>query len=140
DNSVREMGEEVASTIPTDRSSYISGVRQYVPGDRLSSIHWKQSAKQDALMTKEFDQEYSRDGGLILLGIESGIAYEWNLAVCQAILKVFKQQNHRINFSYIGREFFSYSIDQPRTIPAAIFTDVKAGADEKMISTGFDHY
>lgn len=33
----------------------LAGVRDYVPGDRMTSINWKQSAKKKQLMTKEFE-------------------------------------------------------------------------------------
>ncbi|MDQ0208470.1 DUF58 domain-containing protein [Alkalicoccobacillus murimartini] len=36
-----------------DRS--LAGVRNYVPGDRMTSINWKQSARRKELMTKEFE-------------------------------------------------------------------------------------
>ncbi|MCM2676943.1 DUF58 domain-containing protein [Alkalicoccobacillus plakortidis] len=38
-----------------DEDRSLSGVRNYVPGDRLTSINWKQSAKREELMTKEFE-------------------------------------------------------------------------------------
>lgn len=31
----------------------VSDIREYIPGDRIRDIHWKLSAKQDALMVKE---------------------------------------------------------------------------------------
>lgn len=34
-------------------TSEISDIREYIPGDRLSDIHWKLSAKLDELMVKE---------------------------------------------------------------------------------------
>jgi len=45
-------------------SSY--GVRSYHPGDKLSHIHWKVSARKGALHTKEFQQDYTSEGWLIL--------------------------------------------------------------------------
>lgn len=33
--------------------SEVSDIREYVPGDRIRDIHWKLSAKQEALMVKE---------------------------------------------------------------------------------------
>lgn len=38
-----------------DEERSLAGVRGYVPGDRLTSINWKQSAKRRELMTKEFE-------------------------------------------------------------------------------------
>lgn len=40
----REKGSDFAE---------VSDIREYIPGDRIRDIHWKLSAKQDALMVKE---------------------------------------------------------------------------------------
>jgi uncharacterized protein (DUF58 family) len=36
---------------------YASGIREYRPGDSLSRIHWRTTAKRNQLMVKEFDQD-----------------------------------------------------------------------------------
>ena len=36
-------------------STVASRIREYVPGDRLSHIHWPSTARRDQLMSKEFD-------------------------------------------------------------------------------------
>jgi len=38
-----------------------SGIRQYAPGDSLSRVHWKSSARQDRLMVKEFELDPMAD-------------------------------------------------------------------------------
>ncbi|MBB6447656.1 DUF58 domain-containing protein [Bacillus benzoevorans] len=42
------------------------GIREYQPGDRLSWINWKASAKRSEIMMKEFEQSRSQDLLLIL--------------------------------------------------------------------------
>jgi uncharacterized protein (DUF58 family) len=42
------------------------GVREYVPGDRFSWVHWKASARKQQLMTKEFE-ERQRDDLVVVL-------------------------------------------------------------------------
>ncbi|WP_050180041.1 DUF58 domain-containing protein [Domibacillus robiginosus] len=37
------------------------GIRSYQPGDRLSLINWKATAKRNSLMTKEFEQHQSHN-------------------------------------------------------------------------------
>lgn len=39
----------------------VMGARDYVPGDRLSRIHWKASAKSLGLKTKEFEHQVTND-------------------------------------------------------------------------------
>lgn len=43
-----------------------SGVRDYQPGDQISWINWKATAKKNEMMTKEFDEQKSHDLFLIL--------------------------------------------------------------------------
>ncbi|GMB10166.1 DUF58 domain-containing protein [Thermolongibacillus altinsuensis] len=42
------------------------GVREYVPGDRFSWIHWKASARKNDWMTKEFEEQQNEDVVLFL--------------------------------------------------------------------------
>jgi uncharacterized protein (DUF58 family) len=68
-------------------------VRQYVPGDALSRIHWPTSARTNALMVKEFDLDPTIDVWLVLdldaraqagKGNESTIEYGVTLAATLA--------------------------------------------------------
>ncbi|GMA50334.1 hypothetical protein GCM10025857_16910 [Alicyclobacillus contaminans] len=49
------MGHRQSSHRRTDESSSVMGVRDYVPGDRLSRIHWPASARRGKLQAKEFE-------------------------------------------------------------------------------------
>ncbi|RFU63098.1 DUF58 domain-containing protein [Peribacillus glennii] len=46
--------------------SIVSGVRGYQPGDQLSWINWKVTAKKNDIMTKEFEEMKSHDVFLVL--------------------------------------------------------------------------
>lgn len=41
--------------------SEISEIREYIPGDKLQSVHWKLSAKQDKMMVKEYGMPYTNE-------------------------------------------------------------------------------
>lgn len=41
----------------TEVTPHAAGVREYAPGDPLSRIHWKSTARRDKLMVKEFQQD-----------------------------------------------------------------------------------
>ena len=41
--------------------SEISEIREYIPGDKLQSIHWKISAKQDKMMVKEYGMPFTNE-------------------------------------------------------------------------------
>jgi len=45
---------------------YAAGVREYIPGDPLSRIHWRSTARKDRLMVKEFEQDPHADVWVIL--------------------------------------------------------------------------
>lgn len=53
-------------SIPGDDPSEILQIREYQPGDSVSRIHWKLSAKSDALMMKEFGRPIMRQIGIVL--------------------------------------------------------------------------
>lgn len=56
-----------ASSLPFRRDRTMAvGVREYVPGDRVSWVHWKASARKQQLMTKEFEEQRSDDFILVL--------------------------------------------------------------------------
>lgn len=45
----------------TEVTPQAAGVREYIPGDALRSIHWPSSARKDRLMVKEFEQDPQAD-------------------------------------------------------------------------------
>jgi uncharacterized protein (DUF58 family) len=49
----------------TDYTSTVS-VRDYVPGDRMSWLHWKASARSNKLLTKVFEQQRNDDFVIVL--------------------------------------------------------------------------
>lgn len=134
------FGEGLTTTLQTDRSNYITGARPYISGDRLSAIHWKATARTATLMTKEFEQEYSRDGTIMLLGMKGGVAYEWHLSLCQTILKASNQKNRKVDFLHIGhgRPFILTNKKQAELMDP--FIAFKPGADEQKMDSAFTHY
>lgn len=48
-----------------------AGAREYAPGDKMSWVHWKASARRQALMTKEFDEPRNDDWIVVLDGAAS---------------------------------------------------------------------
>ncbi|MFS0784440.1 DUF58 domain-containing protein [Bacillus sp. 1P06AnD] len=61
-----EQGEAAASVRTKGDHSVVSGVRSYTPGDRMSWIHWKATARRNEVMTKEFEERKSQDVLVIL--------------------------------------------------------------------------
>jgi uncharacterized protein (DUF58 family) len=56
-----ELGKHVNVIRRNRESSVVSNVREYQPGDRLSTIDWKSTAKRAELMSKDFEDKNSQD-------------------------------------------------------------------------------
>ncbi|MGJ9458412.1 DUF58 domain-containing protein [Oceanobacillus sp. CF4.6] len=92
------------------------GIREYAPGDRFSWIDWKQTARKNTVMTKEFEQEKSTD---ILLVHDncyfegmSSLAYEATVEVCLSLMSLFQKRDTQIGFLSIGEESVYFPPEQ----------------------------
>ncbi len=67
--SMSEMNKGMTESEETKKKGHdfsdVSDVREYIPGDKLMSIHWKLSAKRDILMVK--DRESMSDQQMVVL-------------------------------------------------------------------------
>ncbi|MBU9737884.1 DUF58 domain-containing protein [Diplocloster agilis] len=71
--------DEFARDRPGDDPSEIFDIREYRPGDRPEQIHWKLSAREDALYVKEFSQPVGAAVLILLEGTDWPTAPEqWN--------------------------------------------------------------
>ncbi|MGN8683120.1 DUF58 domain-containing protein [Gracilibacillus sp. HCP3S3_G5_1] len=97
-------------------TNVVSGVREYIPGDRFSWIDWKTTARKNTVMTKEFEQE--KDSQIVvILDVAGGLsqskqlvfeaAVEWTLSILESLRK----KDQRMSFYTFGKEevFFSYN-------------------------------
>ncbi|MBB6450897.1 uncharacterized protein (DUF58 family) [Geomicrobium halophilum] len=86
-----------------EETSDFSSVREYVTGDRLSSIDWKVSARLGKLATKEFDTEEGK-GFTILFDARTSDEGRFEAAVewAAAVVNGSYEQNAMINFASIG--------------------------------------
>jgi uncharacterized protein (DUF58 family) len=50
----------------TEVTPQAAGVREYIPGDALRSIHWPSSVRRDRMMVKEFEQDPQADVWIFL--------------------------------------------------------------------------
>lgn len=91
-------GDELITLKPSSQSQIVSGVREYVPGDRIASINWKQTAKRETLMTKEFEQEQSIDGIVALLPMTSSKTLELNIAFIKGMKERFYEKQVNASF------------------------------------------
>ena len=94
-------------------TSVASGVREYIPGDRFSWIDWKQTARQQEIMTKEFDQEKSLDMMMIFNSSASQslhpIAFEAGVELALAMIEEMSRKNGGIDLLSIGKHFMRFT-------------------------------
>lgn len=100
-----------------------TGVREYVPGDKYSWIDWKQTAKNNHIMTKEFDQEKNQEL-LIILDRTKGsqfnpLLFEAAVELTNALINSIDQVNSMADFISIGKETKHFSLANEHDIQIA---------------------
>lgn len=97
-----------------------AGARAYVPGDRITSIDWKKTARLQEMMTKEFEQETGREILLILDACPfdgmDGTAFELSIEIALGLIRLESNKATGI-FITIGKEtnVFSFSNQDAET-------------------------
>lgn len=88
-------GDMNSDMLLQEKSVSIASVREFISGDRLSAIHWKQFAKQGELMTKEFASEKQSKLQIELFIMKSKAegeaALETAIEYCAGAFESFKQ-------------------------------------------------
>lgn len=83
--------------------SDISGIREYVPGDKLQNIHWKLSTKKEQLMVKErVSVSALQLHVLVELMNDAGMQLESILELADSITKAFVKQNLPFTVHYFS--------------------------------------
>jgi len=89
------------------------GVREYAPGDKFSCIDWKQTARQQEIMTKEFDQEKSAEMIMIFNALVDEslhpIAFEAAVELSLAMFEDLAKKNGGVDLFSLGNELTSFS-------------------------------
>lgn len=82
-------------------TSMAVGLREYVPGDRFSWIHWKSFAKTQSLQSKEFEDRQSQE---LLLMLDEGASslFEEKIELVASMLKAIVQGRGDISFVSTG--------------------------------------
>lgn len=74
--------------------SEVSGIREYIPGDKLQNIHWKLSAKKDGLMVKErISVSAMQLNVLVELANDDDMRLESVLELADSVTRSFVAQN-----------------------------------------------
>lgn len=104
-------------------SAEIKELREYRPGDKLQNIHWKMSAKADALLVKEFDRQ-AEHFPVIIPELYKGKIQDTLLtlnSLCEALLS--RQEIFRILLFHPGdKSFSSHTISDRESLHQIILT------------------
>ncbi|WP_051556502.1 DUF58 domain-containing protein [Alkalihalobacterium bogoriense] len=79
----------------------ISSIRNYIPGDRLTSIDWKHSARSNKLMTKEFESYQGQASNLAFYSTASKgelEAFEQAVVLCASIVNFYYKKSMPLGF------------------------------------------
>lgn len=111
-----EQGSTAVNAFHLANTNVATGVREYAPGDRFSWIHWKQTAKSNTVMTKEFEQERSTDLLLILDACASKrgnpLAFEAAVELSLSIITRLERAAVDIGLLAIGKEAMLFPLKQ----------------------------
>ena len=111
-----ESGPTMAETFRLESTNVATGVREYAPGDRFSWIHWKQTARNQMVMTKEFEQERSDSVLLVLDASSSGnknpLAFEAGVELAASLFSALEKAAIDLELVVIGEEIRSFSLKE----------------------------
>lgn len=82
-------------------TSMAVGLREYVPGDRFSWIHWKSFAKTQTLQSKEFEDRQSSELMLVLDAKNSPL-FEEKIELAASMLQMIVRERGDISFIAAG--------------------------------------
>ncbi|MEQ6388112.1 DUF58 domain-containing protein [Bacillaceae bacterium S4-13-58] len=103
-----EEGVAPSYNINLKDTTVVSGVREYAPGDRVSWIDWKTTARKNSVMTKEFEKQKSFDMLYILdatsHSANNEIVFEGAVELSASLLDALRKQTSELAFMTIGKQ------------------------------------
>ncbi|WP_079525798.1 DUF58 domain-containing protein [Halobacillus hunanensis] len=112
-----EQGVSPSFKLNEKNTNVVSGVREYVPGDRFAWIDWKTTAKSNQMMTKEFEQEKSVDMLVILNAVNepdmNPLSFEGAVEFSASLLEEMHSRSSQLAFMTLGDEkrYFPFQND-----------------------------
>ena len=94
-----------------DVTTNVSGIREYLPGDTLSRIHWLSTARRGELIVKEFDLEPSGNLWIVLdldasvqAGKDEESTEEYGVSVAASLAFKMLEQNKTVGLIAYGEQ------------------------------------
>lgn len=111
-----EEGSTATHTVNLSNTNVATGVREYIPGDKFSWIDWKQTARQQEIMTKEFEEEKSVDMMAVLDGSYHAdlnpVAFEGAVELTVALMEAFSKHNMHVGLLSLGEQVNQFSVQK----------------------------
>ena len=104
-----EQGQRHSAVRNLNESAMITGVRRYIPGDRMSWIHWKATAKKDEIMTKEFEESKNQDVIIVLDQTPSPL-FEDLVSLAASLTYAFLKKGLGVACVGTGSKYASFTI------------------------------
>ena len=100
----------------TGHSPAASMIREYAPGDSLTHIHWRSTARLDRLMTKEYEEAGINDAWLLLdlqqsAQVGDGLdgTEEYLITIAASLAKGFIDHGHAVGLVVQGDQFHRFA-------------------------------
>ncbi|MFD1849613.1 DUF58 domain-containing protein [Oceanobacillus bengalensis] len=101
-----DQGSRATSPMEVTNTNIAVGVREYEPGDKFSWIDWKQTARKNTIMTKEFEQEKGINVSLVLdhcnYSSLNFLAFEATVEITLSLMTTFRKKLTEISLLTIG--------------------------------------
>lgn len=90
------QGQQLDTRRTRQASTQLQGIREYIPGDRLSHIHWKTTARTGEFKVKHFEPENEAEFIVLLDTAPHFPANDWELAISIAASLVYQANRSQL--------------------------------------------
>ncbi|WP_164462067.1 DUF58 domain-containing protein [Bacillus sp. FJAT-42376] len=115
-----EQGASSSSQRYIKDTSMASGIREYQPGDRMSWIDWKATAKRDSFMTKEFEQNRTHDA-ILIMDLQESDSFEPMITFGASMAKAIIKTGAPLGFVLLGSDLDAMPVQPGEKQLQAIF-------------------
>jgi uncharacterized protein (DUF58 family) len=116
----RRMDANRASRINVQKSVSSYSVREYVPGDSLSKMHWKTTAKYDQPYVRIFENVFASNSWWILLDLDAGSQFgegdqatdEHSIILASSLADLGLRNGKSVGLLAMGQEMIIHAVKQ----------------------------
>ncbi|WP_078415058.1 DUF58 domain-containing protein [Priestia abyssalis] len=107
-----EQGEQASGSVLHHGGGIVSGIREYQAGDRFSWIDWKASARKNALVSKEFEQQ-TTNRLTVVMDASTRYGLESRITFAASILSGYVKAEREIQFISLGEKIYIQPLQNP---------------------------